>query len=237
MLKTKRYPFTDRENLIIVQLVNFYGEDWDTISKQLPGRTAKQIHDRYHNYLRQGLRNSPWTDREDEILIRMYNAIGPKWSKMMNNLPGRSGNDIKNRWHKHLFKKFKNINDQNLKLNPKNNLTIQSNCQILPKNEESNMAKQGLSELQSFNFKNNFFNENAIFTNDYHKNANSQNYNSLQKNQSNVKLTNEIGNNGNTMKLSDDIFKPNPNSLFNTDFEIQEILEEVNYQNIDFLWI
>ena len=83
MLKTKRYPFTDRENLIIVQLVNFYGEDWDTISKQLPGRTAKQIHDRYHNYLRQGLRNSPWTDREDEILIRMYNAIGPRRKKMM----------------------------------------------------------------------------------------------------------------------------------------------------------
>ena len=57
------------------------------------------------NYLREGLKNEPWSSKEDEILVSMYNAIGPRWTKMMIHLPGRSGNDIKNRWHKHLMKK------------------------------------------------------------------------------------------------------------------------------------
>ncbi|OHT15506.1 hypothetical protein TRFO_02824 [Tritrichomonas foetus] len=34
----------------------------------------------------------------------MYHEIGPRWVAMCDILPGRSGNDIKNRWHKHLRK-------------------------------------------------------------------------------------------------------------------------------------
>ncbi|KAK8863949.1 hypothetical protein M9Y10_011643 [Tritrichomonas musculus] len=106
MQKSKRFPFTEQENQIIRQLVKLMGEDWEAISKRLPGRTPKQCHDRYINYLREGLKSGPWSSQEDDILINMYKAIGPKWSKMMVNLPGRSGNDIKNRWHKHLNKKI-----------------------------------------------------------------------------------------------------------------------------------
>lgn len=120
MLNAKRFRFTERENYIIIEMVKLYGEDWDAVSKQLPGRTPKQIHDRYRNYLRQGLRNGPWTAKEDEILINMYNAIGPKWSKMMNNLPGRSGNDIKNRWHKHLYKNYIEKENQRAQLHSQN---------------------------------------------------------------------------------------------------------------------
>lgn len=105
MQKTKRFPFTESENQVIKDLVKRIGEDWEAISKKLPGRTPKQCHDRYINYLREGLKNDPWSSQEDETLINMYNAIGPKWTKMMIHLPGRSGNDIKNRWHKHLMKK------------------------------------------------------------------------------------------------------------------------------------
>lgn len=116
MKKARRFPFTERENYIIRESVKIFGEDWDTISKHLPGRTKKQIHDRYVNYLRDGLKMCPWTKQEDEILMQMYKAIGPKWSKMMIHLPGRSGNDIKNRWHKHLYKKMvQPANDENNK--------------------------------------------------------------------------------------------------------------------------
>ncbi|KAK8841747.1 hypothetical protein M9Y10_026694 [Tritrichomonas musculus] len=113
--RSKRFPFTEHENYIIKHFVKMYGEDWDRISRNLPGRTPKQIHDRYVNYLRDGLINAPWSAQEDEVLMRMYDVIGPKWSKMMVNLPGRSGNDIKNRWHKHLYKNYtKNAsNDDN----------------------------------------------------------------------------------------------------------------------------
>lgn len=39
--------------------------------------------------------------------------IGPKWSKMASQLPGRSSNDIKNRWHKHLLRKNLNLGEEN----------------------------------------------------------------------------------------------------------------------------
>lgn len=106
MQRAKRFPFTDKENRIIVESVRYLGEDWEAIAKKLSGRTPKQVHDRYINYLRQGLTNEPWTKSEDEILMNLYKMIGPKWSKMMPSLPGRSGNNIKNRWHKHLMKNY-----------------------------------------------------------------------------------------------------------------------------------
>lgn len=112
MHKTKRIPFTDIENRIIRESVRKMGEKWDAISEKLPGRTPKQIHDRYINYLRDGLKAEPWSKEEDDILMKMYKLIGPKWSKMMINLPGRSGNDIKNRWHKHLIKLSGDFDDK-----------------------------------------------------------------------------------------------------------------------------
>lgn len=141
--KNKRFPFTERENFIIRESVNRLGEDWDTIARKLPGRTPKQIHDRYINYLRQGLKVGPWTKEEDEILIRMYNAIGSKWSKMMVKLPGRSGNDIKNRWHKHLMK-YTIENDQK-KEKPKESF-LDNNYQTSDNNFISNKNDSDISQ-------------------------------------------------------------------------------------------
>lgn len=105
MKKMKRIIFNEDENLFIYKLVKLIGPNWVEISKGLPGRTPKQIRDRYMNYLRDGLNKSPWTLQEDFLLIQMHKYVGPKWSKMAIKLPGRSANDIKNRWYKHLCKK------------------------------------------------------------------------------------------------------------------------------------
>lgn len=97
--------FTEQEDNIILDSIKKVGEDWEEISDRfLPQRTPKQIRDRFMNYLRSGLKSEPWTKEEDDTLLEMFNEIGPKWSKMKAKLPGRSGNDIKNRWHKHLFR-------------------------------------------------------------------------------------------------------------------------------------
>ena len=140
MQKSKRYPFTDQENRIIRETVKRIGEDWEAISRKLPGRTPKQCHDRYINYLREGLKSGPWSSQEDDILINMYKAIGPKWSKMMVNLPGRSGNDIKNRWYKHLIKK----SNQTVKINNINNSKISYDDQTYQFPSLSKVHKQKL---------------------------------------------------------------------------------------------
>lgn len=113
MHKIQRRLFTQEENFMISQSVRLIGEDWDVISRFLPGRTPKQIHDRYVNYLRDGLKKDAWTKEEDDILLTTMKEIGPKWSKMTSQLPGRSANDIKNRWHKHLLRKNLNLGEEN----------------------------------------------------------------------------------------------------------------------------
>lgn len=237
MMKAKRFPFTERENFIIVQMVGFYGEDWDAISKQLPGRSPKQIHDRYKNYLRQGLRNSPWTESEDEILINMYKAIGPKWSKMMINLPGRSGNDIKNRWHKHLYKKYNGEKNQKVKRNSKltkNNRSDFNNK--TPKNGELNLNQQSVVELSNYNLGDKIINENQILFKNEQINQNIKTkQDSSQQNQVNVKIMDKDELNEKPKKFFDVV--DCKNSLFNSNLEIQEIFEEINSQDLDFLWI
>jgi hypothetical protein len=69
------------------------------------GRNARQCRHRYNNYLIDRSQFIPWTDLEEEILVESYRSLGPKWVEIATHLPGRTGNDVKNRWHKHILKR------------------------------------------------------------------------------------------------------------------------------------
>ena len=62
-------------------------------------RSGKQCRERYINQLDPLIKKSMWTYEEDAIIIRLHNQYGKKWSKFMDQLPGRSDNAIKNRYH------------------------------------------------------------------------------------------------------------------------------------------
>jgi hypothetical protein len=74
------------------------------IASYLPSRTGRQCRDRYKNYLLDNLAARPWSPDEDEIVVRRYAEVGPRWVRIAKSLDGRSGNDVKNRWHKHIAK-------------------------------------------------------------------------------------------------------------------------------------
>lgn len=155
MLKNKRRIFSQLEDQIIREYVNEHGENWDEVAKKLSGRTPKQCHDRYSNYLREGLKTGPWSMEEDEILIKMHYEIGPKWIKMMKYLPGRSGNDIKNRWHKHLIKREKfflnqqpNF-DQNHFFNYTPLYNNQTNMNVLPQSFRSFLVEPKIHQMNN----------------------------------------------------------------------------------------
>lgn len=96
---TIKHKFTQEEDLFILKMVEENGvSDWNKISKTLKNRTARQCRERWNHYLRPGIVTSPWTNEEDEILSKLYNEIGAKWSIIRSNLPGRTDISIKNRW-------------------------------------------------------------------------------------------------------------------------------------------
>lgn len=110
---TSRKRFTPEEDRILKEYVDSgEGHTWEDIARALTGRTARQCWDRYHNYLCKNIKKEKWTADEDALIISMYNRIGSKWTKIAAMLDGRSGNNVKNRWHKYLSKKMVGSSDE-----------------------------------------------------------------------------------------------------------------------------
>jgi len=82
---------------------------WTAIAKAIPGRTAKQCRERYTLSLDPQISRGPWTEAEDECIIRMYAEHGSRWAKMRQEIPTRTENQIKSRFKtlKHAFEKDK----------------------------------------------------------------------------------------------------------------------------------
>jgi hypothetical protein len=68
-------------------------------------RNPRQCRHRYNNYLIDEHQLLPWTQDEEAILVATFQELGPKWVQIATRLPGRTGNDVKNRWHKHIMKR------------------------------------------------------------------------------------------------------------------------------------
>jgi len=98
-----RRPFTPHEDAALIRLVGSDGEtDWEAVSRQMEGRTARQCRERWLNYLSPSIRSDPWTDFEDRLLVAQINELGHSWATIGHAFNGRSENDVKNRWYSHL---------------------------------------------------------------------------------------------------------------------------------------
>ncbi|GMI27105.1 hypothetical protein TrCOL_g6199 [Triparma columacea] len=96
---TKRSWSSD-EDVKLKDLVAIHGTaKWATVAEALGGRSGKQCRERWNNHLNPDLRKGGWTKEEDEIILKLQARLGNQWAKMMEWLPGRSDNGIKNRWH------------------------------------------------------------------------------------------------------------------------------------------
>lgn len=103
--RNQRVHFTKQEDEKLKELVKIYGiKNWSLISSLMVGRTAKQCRDRYSNYLVPGFFQGEWSKEEDELLMKLYNEYGSKWSIIQTHFPNRSSNSIKNRWYYFLRK-------------------------------------------------------------------------------------------------------------------------------------
>jgi hypothetical protein len=67
-----------------------------------PGGSLRQCRERWSEYLNPDLRTDPWTDDEDDLLLRQIELSGNRWTAIAASFDRRSANDIKNRWYTHL---------------------------------------------------------------------------------------------------------------------------------------
>lgn len=95
----KRNRFTIEEDNKLKELVYMYGENmWEVVAKNMPQRNARQVRDRWTNFLSPKITKEPWNRMEDDLLIRKINEFGTKWVLISQFFPHRSDTAIKNRW-------------------------------------------------------------------------------------------------------------------------------------------
>lgn len=143
-----RSQFTPDEDEKLANLVHQYGDDnWEDIATLMKNRNIRQCKERWLNYLAPNVKNSPWTQEEDDLLEELYCIYGPKWVKIAQMIDGRTDINVKNRYL--LIQRRKNKNEKRLaKIKAENEKVKKENCE---KKEEK--------ELLNFNLftKNEFF--------------------------------------------------------------------------------
>lgn len=158
--KKNRAHFTKDEDEKIKELVKKFGsKNWSIVAAFMNGRTAKQCRDRYSNYLIPGIFQGEWSKEEDNLLIKLYNQYGSKWSIIQNHFPQRSSNSIKNRWY--YFLRKTNCTENNDQTDVVNKEKVSK-----PKEEESDInEKSEIIEAQLMTLDDNSINGEKISQN------------------------------------------------------------------------
>jgi hypothetical protein len=98
----KKGPWTIEEDESLRELIDIHGKKWSKISRIMKYRTGKQIRDRYNHSLDNKINKKKYTAEEENVIKCLYSKYGSAWSLIAKNLPGRTSQQIKNRFYSKL---------------------------------------------------------------------------------------------------------------------------------------
>ncbi|XP_054791775.1 transcription factor WER-like [Prosopis cineraria] len=104
----KKGLWTEEEDRVLMEYIGVHGrKHWNRISK-VTGlmRSGKSCRLRWLNYLSPNVKHGSFTEEEDDLIIRLHNLLGNRWSLIAGRVPGRTDNQVKNHWNTHLCKKL-----------------------------------------------------------------------------------------------------------------------------------
>jgi myb proto-oncogene protein len=105
----RKGPWTPSEDSTLLEAFKLYGRKWNRLAKVLRTRNAKQIRERYTNYLDPTIKQGNFTVEEDLLIFDLHRVYGNRWAKIHEYLPTRSADMIKNRFKSSICRKAKQL--------------------------------------------------------------------------------------------------------------------------------
>jgi len=99
----KRLKWCDDEDALILESVETVGKRWRLIAERMPGRSEQAIRNRYyrlsaHAQTLQATSQGSWSTQEDALIMASVQEFGRKWTVVMQRLPNRTEDAIRNRY-------------------------------------------------------------------------------------------------------------------------------------------
>jgi hypothetical protein len=143
----KKGKWTKEEDQKLLDLMDIFGKNWTLISRLFTSRNPKQVKNRFENTLNPSLIKKKFSKEDDELIKKLYDLFGNKWSMYLNYFPYCSIKRIKTRFMRiYITKKEKNRINYNNKNKNINNIKNIKNTKL-----EKNKKNIDINDNDNFN--------------------------------------------------------------------------------------